>query len=342
MVPVLDQNKQPLMPCSEKRARKLIEKKEAKKYWKHGIFCIILQKEPSARNKQDIIIGIDPGSKRTGITLATKKHVICNQLFDAPIWIKDAIELRKILRRSRRSRKTPYRKCRFNRKIGGLPPSTKARWQMHLRVINFWKKLVPLTNVVIENIQAKTVKGNGKSWNKNFSPLEVGKKYFEREVANFSLQKVKGYETKSHRVSRGFKKLKDKLADKWEAHNVDSHCLCEIALKLQIPAFKGIVKCELMQWHRRQLHTTTPKLGGTRRTYGSTRSLGITRGTLVYNSYLRQLLYVGGTSKDKFSLHHITSGRRVTQSGRMCECKILTTLRWRSHFVPFRSSGNIS
>jgi hypothetical protein len=127
MVPVLDKNKQPLMPCSEKRARKLMERFHAKPYWKQGIFCIILQREPSCNNKQDIAIGIDPGSKRTGITVATDKQVILNILIDTPHWVKDKVETRKNLRRSRRNRKTPYRKCRFNRKIGTLPPSTKAR-----------------------------------------------------------------------------------------------------------------------------------------------------------------------------------------------------------------------
>jgi len=33
MTPVLDKNKNPLMPCSEKRARILMLRKEAKPYW---------------------------------------------------------------------------------------------------------------------------------------------------------------------------------------------------------------------------------------------------------------------------------------------------------------------
>ena len=59
MVPVLDKDKKPLMPCSEKRARKLLEKEEARPYWSRGVFCIILQKEPSSRIYQDIAIGIN-------------------------------------------------------------------------------------------------------------------------------------------------------------------------------------------------------------------------------------------------------------------------------------------
>ena len=64
MVPVLDKNLIPLMPCKERRARTMMEKGRAKPYWKDGIFCIILQEEPSARNYSDVIVGIDPGSKR--------------------------------------------------------------------------------------------------------------------------------------------------------------------------------------------------------------------------------------------------------------------------------------
>ena len=58
-VPVLDSNKVPLMPCSEKRAAKLMNKKQAKPYWQKGIFCIMLLKEPSVREYQDVSLGID-------------------------------------------------------------------------------------------------------------------------------------------------------------------------------------------------------------------------------------------------------------------------------------------
>ena len=59
MVGVLDVNKKPLMHCSEKRARKLMERGEAKGYYKKGIFCIILQRPPKTNFKQNICIGID-------------------------------------------------------------------------------------------------------------------------------------------------------------------------------------------------------------------------------------------------------------------------------------------
>jgi len=333
MVPVLDLKKIPLMPCTEKRARELMEKGDAKAYWKNGIFCIILQREPSARNYQEVIIGIDPGSKRTGITTTTEKRVICNQLFDAPSEVKKKVEFRKILRKSRRSRKTPYRKCRSNRKIGGVPPSTKARWGAHLRVIDFWKKLIPITVVSLEDIKAETKKYQRK-WNKNFSPLEVGKKWFENEVVNrgYKFYKFEGFKTKEQRDHRGFKKTSLKLRDSWDAHNVDSHCLCELALG-DIKPFFGILKCEFFKWSRRQIHVSNPQKGGVRKQYGTTRSLGLNRGTLVKHKKLG-LTYVGGTSKRGLSLHDVKTGKRLTQDAKKTDCVLLSNIRWRTQISP--------
>ena len=91
MVPVLDSKKIPLMPCSERRARILMSRGDAKPYWKRGIFCIILQREPSARNYQEIALGIDPGSKREAYTVATEKSVIINIVTDTPSDVKDKV-----------------------------------------------------------------------------------------------------------------------------------------------------------------------------------------------------------------------------------------------------------
>jgi hypothetical protein len=329
MVPVLDKNKNPLMPCSEKRARKMMEKGEAKPYWKQGIFCIILQKEPSDDKKQTIVVGIDPGSKRTGITAATETKVILNILIDTPDQVKNKIETRRNLRRTRRNRKMPYRKCRFNRKIGGLPPSTKARWQAHLRVINVLRSIMPVSDIVIEDIKAVTKKGS-RRWNKSFSPLEIGKKWFESQL-DLPLHKFQGFDTKNQRDYRGFKKTNKKLADVWEAHNVDSHCLCELYVG-DLNPFKGILKCNLLNYYRRQLHVQNPIKGGIRKQYGGTMSLGLKRGTLVTHTKYGKC-YIGGTSKGRITLHNIETAARVTRSAKIEDIKILSRLKWRSFYI---------
>lgn len=339
MVPVLDQDRQPLMPCSEKRARKLLDRKDAKPYWMQGIFCIILTREPSSRHLQEVGIGIDPGSKRTGITVGTHLKVVCNVLIDTPSWIKDKVEFRKTMRRARRNRNTPYRKCRYNRSIGGIPPSTKARWDAHLRVVKCFQKITPLSHLIIEDIAAVTKKG-ARRWNVNFSPLEVGKTYFEKSVKDLGLRfyTAKGYDTKDHRLARGFKKTKEKLKDVWEAHNVDSHSLLEIMFT-HIPPFRGILRLSLLNYYRRQLTKANPIKGHRFIPYGGTLSLGIKRGTLVhYPKY--GLCLVGGNSKNRISLHCLTSNRRLTQSASVERIiRVFKRLHWRSQFLPSLKEG---
>ena len=206
MIPVLDKDKKPLMPCSEKRARKLLEKGEAKPYWSRGVFCIILQKEPSSRNYQDIVIGIDPGSKFEGFSVKSESHTLLNIQTEAKTDVKDKVETRRNLRRSRRNRKTRYRPCRFNRSVGNrIPPSTKSRWVYKLSIINWLRKLYNITHVVVENVKAKTWK-NARKWNKNFSPIEVGKNFFREEIKKMDVDynEFDGFETYEFRNSYRF------------------------------------------------------------------------------------------------------------------------------------------
>jgi hypothetical protein len=87
--------------------------------------------------------------------------------------VKDVVKTRREMRRSRRFRKTPCRANRRNRKRGGLPPSTKARWQWKLRVIRWLAKIIPITEFVVEDIKAKT-RGQ-RRWDVMFSPLQVAR-----------------------------------------------------------------------------------------------------------------------------------------------------------------------
>ena len=329
-VPVLDSTKKPLMPCSEKRARKLMERNTAKPFWSKGVFCIILQKKPSSRFTQKIVVAIDPGSKRTGVTVATEQKVILNIQLNAPDWVKSAVKLKRILRRSRRGRKTPYRKSRFNRKIGGIPPSTKARWQAHIRVVDVLFKIIPITDVVVEDVKAITKEGK-RNWNKSFSPLEVGKLWFENEVVKqgFKFYKFQGFETSKWRKSRGFEKTKAKLKDVWEAHIVDSHCLCELLIG-KIKPFKGFYRFDFLKWHRRQLHATN-SVKGIRKDYGSTVSLGIPRGMLVVHSKYGKS-YVGGSSKGRLSLHGFGDGKRLCRNAKKEDCNMLAKQIWSGFF----------
>ncbi len=192
MVPVVDKQQRPLMPCSEKRARKMIESRKATPFWKRGVWMIRLNVKPSGRKKQPIAVGIDPGSKKEGFTVKSEAHTLLNIQADAVTHVKKRVANRAGARRSRRQRKTPYRKNRLNRARGGLPPSTKARWQWKLRICTWLKKMYPITMFVVEDVKTKTLKGK-RRWNKSFSPLEVGKKWFYRELRKLSKLLVRNH-----------------------------------------------------------------------------------------------------------------------------------------------------
>ena len=339
MVPVLDQNNIPLMPCSEKRARLLMERNKAKPCFQKGIFCIKLMVEPSARNYQKIAVGVDPGSKREGYTVSTEKAVVLNILTDTKNWVKDHLKTKRILRRSRRQRKTPFRKCRSNRlrNTNRIPPSTKTRWETKLNLIKYLIKLIPISVINVEDVQASTKPGQ-KRWNLSFSPLEVGKNWFYSELRKLGIKLIltKGFETKLARDNRGFAKSKKKLDWVWETHNVDSHILVELALNKSVEPYLGMWKIEFLEYHRRVLHRQNPSKDGVRSAYGSTISLGMPRGSIL--RYKNKLYYLGGTSKGKISIHSIETGKRVSRSIKKKDIKMLYTNNRRTQFL-YRHKG---
>jgi hypothetical protein len=336
MVPVLDSNKQPLMPCSEKRARKLMEKGEAKAYWQKGIFCIKLIKEPSNRAYQPVALGIDPGSKREGYTVLTEKNVVLNITTNTPDWVKEKMDTRRNLRRSRRYRKTPYRKCRWNRSslrnTDRLTPSTKARWGAKLRITKQLLAILPITNINVEDIKAIS-KEDKATWNKSFSPLEVGKRWFycELKLLGIDLKKTEGYDTKKHRDEREFPKGKDKLAYAWSAHNSDSHSLAELALNVLVKPFLGLHRIDFLKHYRRQLHIQQPEKNNLRRRHGTTVSMGMSKGSVV--NYKGRLVYLGGASNERVSIHNILTGQRMSKHARISDIRVMYITKQRTQFI---------
>ncbi|BBI72625.2 hypothetical protein HAALTHF_22850n [Vreelandella aquamarina] len=77
---VLDKKKQPLMPCSEKRARLLLARGRAVVHKRYP-FTIRL-KDRVGGETQPLRLGIDPGSKTTGLALmrepdSQQRHMLC-------------------------------------------------------------------------------------------------------------------------------------------------------------------------------------------------------------------------------------------------------------------------
>ena len=334
-VPVVSKTGKVLMPTTPCRAKQLIKEGRAKKQFRCGIFYIkMLDREDG--DVQKVAVGIDPGSKREAYTVKSKSHTYLNVLSNAVDWVKDAVETRRIMRRSRRSRNTPYRMCRTNRSRKGIPPSTKARWQLKLRISNILCKLYPITDFVVEDVKAKTIK-NGRKWNVSFSPLEVGKNWFYDEVRKLGELYLKsGWETKELRDTAGLKKTSGKLKEVFSAHNVDSFVIANWLIGGNVcPDNTEMFKIDPIRFHRRQLHYLQPSIGNFRKRYGSTISLGIKKGSLVTHNR-RGFCYVGGNTKGRLSLHNVSNGDLVCKNSRKDDVRFLSF----NSFKCYRVLGN--
>ena len=105
---------------------------------------------------QDVSLGIDAGSKHIGVSASSEK----NEMLAAQVELRnDIVKLlstRRELRRTRRNRKTRYRKARFDnrkKKDGWLAPSVEQKVESHLKVIRLVHKLLPITKTTIEVAQ---------------------------------------------------------------------------------------------------------------------------------------------------------------------------------------------
>ncbi len=337
-VPVVDQHQHPLMPTTPARARRWLKSGKATAFWKGGLFCVRLNVEPSAREQQPIVVGIDPGGRKEGYSVLSAAHTYLNMQADARTGVKPTEQQSTRMRRVRRSRKTPYRKIRQNRHHARkkVPPSTKARWQWKLRLATFLCQLFPVTGFVVEDIKASTHPGPGGRWNRSFSPLEVGKLWCYTMLHKLAPVTIKqGWETKTLREQLGFKKTSRKRAEVWEAHCVDAWVLAHSAVGGKVtPDNTRLVCVAPLVWHRRQLHRLQPERGGTRKPYGGTLSQGIKRGTLVRHPKWGKA-YVGGTLDGRVSLHDPQTGKRLTQGAKVADCRLIKLLRWRTRLVPF-------
>ncbi len=331
LVPVVDKNQQPLMPTKPSRARRWIQAGKATPFWSNGIFCVRLNVAPSARELQDIVVGVDPGSKREGFTVKSASHTYLNVQADAHNKVGKKVEKRRELRRGRRSRKCPNRKNRTNHRANTelIPAGTRARWDWKLRILEWFSKLYPITHVTVEDIKART-KQYQRKWNQTFSPLEVGKQWFYTEIQKrWQLLTLQGWETKEIRDRLGLKKASKKLSETFDAHCVDSWCLAYHTLggdstpdNIDIFCIAPIPVC------RRGLHRQNPQKGGKRPRYGGTvLGNGLVKNTLIKHEKHGLTRLAGVNAKGLFSIYSL-DGNRLTTGAKRSDFSVLTRLNF--------------
>ena len=152
MVYVLNQNGQPLMPTENHAKVRVLLKQGRAKVMNKCPFTIQLLYS-STNYTQKVTLGVDSGSKHIGLSATTKDKVLFESDVELRNDIVDLLSSRRELRRSRRNRKTRYRKPRFNnrkRGKGWLAPSIKQKVDTHITMIAKVHKILPISNIVVE------------------------------------------------------------------------------------------------------------------------------------------------------------------------------------------------
>ena len=141
------------MPTTPCKARKLLKQGKAKVVKREPFTIQLLY--ATGETKQNITLGVDAGSKIIGLSATTDKQ----ELFSAEVELRnDIVKLlatRRELRRSRRNRKTRYRKSRFLNRVrsknkGWLAPSVENKIQTHLKIISKIHEILPISKIIIE------------------------------------------------------------------------------------------------------------------------------------------------------------------------------------------------
>ena len=144
---VLNKQGEPLMPCKNSKARKLLKQNKAKVVKKSPFTIQLLF--GSSGYKQEITLGVDAGSKFIGLSATTDKK----ELFSAELELRNNIV--DLLSDRRQYRKTRYRQARFLNRVsskhkGWLAPSIENKIQTHFNIVDKIYKMLPIVKTIVE------------------------------------------------------------------------------------------------------------------------------------------------------------------------------------------------
>ena len=150
-VPVINMRNESLMPTTPGKARKLIRGGKAKVFSANPFTIQLLY--ATGETRQPITLGIDSGYKNVGFSVVTDKRELISGEAAVRTDIPDLNVEKSMYRRGRRN-KLWYRQSRFmnrgNNGEGWFAPSIEHKLQTHVRIIEKLKRVLPITNTIIE------------------------------------------------------------------------------------------------------------------------------------------------------------------------------------------------
>ena len=289
------------MPCSPRKARLLLKKKQAQiiDYQPFTIQLTI----PTGETVQETQIGIDLGSKYIGVALQSDNCVLAKGEIELRQDVSSLLETRKIYRRSRRSRKTRYRRCKFKvktkrvydtkknkwvkkkitfespRKEGWLPPSIQSRIDNTFRWIDRFGGLLPNPTLTIEvgkfdvqKMMNPDIQGKEYQEGETFGYYDVRYYVFARDNYTCQVCKKKGKILNTHHIiyrsHGGSDRASNLISVCTDCHTYENHQKGQILWKWmtekkKAPLFK---ETPFMNMIRKRIFSTYPNA---QITYGS-------------------------------------------------------------------------
>ncbi|WP_188121974.1 RNA-guided endonuclease IscB [Actinoplanes lobatus] len=172
---VLDRNGLPLQPCTPARARQLLRTGRAVVHRRTPFVIRLRDRNRQESVVQGVQIGVDPGSRYTGISLFTGSDAVSPKPVAEPAvvragvfsievqhrgnQIREKLTARAALRRGRRSRNLRYRQPRFDnrtRSVGWLAPSLRHRVETTMSWISRLQRWAPVAALHVERVAFDT------------------------------------------------------------------------------------------------------------------------------------------------------------------------------------------
>jgi 5-methylcytosine-specific restriction endonuclease McrA len=165
MVFVLDKHKKPLMPCTPRRARLLLEQKRAVVHRLSPFTIRLKDREVATCTLQPVVLKLDPGSRISGMALARVEAMPDGEVHHAlhlaelahrGEGVREALRKRAARRRQANLRYRPPRFANRRRKGRWLPPSLESRIGNVRTWARRYQRWVPISRIEVERVRFDT------------------------------------------------------------------------------------------------------------------------------------------------------------------------------------------
>ncbi|MHB1741771.1 MAG: RNA-guided endonuclease IscB [Thermoplasmataceae archaeon] len=180
-VPVINMRNEPLMPTTPGKARKLLKQDKARVISSSPFTIQLLY--ATGETKQPVRLGTDSGFKHVGFSVITERRELISGEAVIRTDIPKLNQEKAMYRRNRRN-KLWYRQPRFmnrgNKKEGWFAPSVDHKLQTHMRLIGKLKRILPISDVIIEVASFDTQKMQ--------NPEMSGMEYQQGELQGYEIR----------------------------------------------------------------------------------------------------------------------------------------------------------